>query len=191
MKTIINTIENRCQLRQARTRLDGVQNTAAELFRDPTLRWRPVSPRLATERRIPAAVAAAAGLILIPIGLMVATEPFDVIAPLVGLFLIVGAAIGWVTVGRVVRTWGYAERDEDLLVTRGRLYRRLTVIPYGRMQVIEVRANPVSAWLDIATVQLVTASASTDATIPGLPTSEAHALRDRLAAKGEATTAGL
>jgi membrane protein YdbS with pleckstrin-like domain len=59
------------------------------------------------------------------------------------------------------------------------------------MQVIEVRANPVSAWLDIATVQLVTASASTDATIPGLPTSEAHALRDRLAAKGEATTAGL
>ena len=98
MKTIINTTENRCQLRQARTRLDGVQNTAAELFRDPTLRWRPVSPRLATERRIPAAVAAAAGLLLIPIGLMVATEPFDVIAPLIGLCLIVGAAIGWVTV---------------------------------------------------------------------------------------------
>jgi membrane protein YdbS with pleckstrin-like domain len=146
---------------------------------------------LATERRIPAAVAAIAGLLLIPIGLMVATDPFDVIAPLIGLALLVGAAIGWVTVGRVVRTWGYAERDEDLLVTRGRLYRRLTVIPYGRMQVIEVRANPVSAWLDIATVQLVTASASTDATIPGLPTSEARALRDRLAAKGEATTAGL
>ena len=168
-----------------------MQDSATALFRDPALSWRPVSPRLATERRIPAVVVAVLGLLLIPVGLLVLPEPFDVVAPLAGVVLVVGTGIAWVAVGRIVRTWGYAERDEDLLVTRGRMYRRLTVIPYGRMQVIEVRANPVSAWLDIATVQLVTASASTDATIPGLPTAEAHALRDRLAAEGEAMTAGL
>jgi hypothetical protein len=59
------------------------------------------------------------------------------------------------------------------------------------MQVIEVSANPIAQRLEIATVKLVTASASTDATIPGLPVEEAHQLRDRLAAKGEALSAGL
>jgi hypothetical protein len=59
------------------------------------------------------------------------------------------------------------------------------------MQVIDVRANPISQRLGIATVTLVTASADTDATIPGLPVDIAHALRDRLAAKGEASAAGL
>ena len=108
-----------------------------------------------------------------------------------GVAGLVLAVLAWILVGRSVSAWHYAEREQDLLVTRGRMYRRLTVIPYGRMQVIEVRANPLSTWLDIATVELVTASASTDAHIPGLPTAEAHALRDRLAAKGEAMTAGL
>jgi hypothetical protein len=168
-----------------------VQTWADDLFRDPQLTWRPVSQRLATERRVPAAVAALLGLALVVVGLTVLPEPLDVFAPTVGVALMVSAAIAWFAIARVVRTWRYAEREEDLLVTRGRLYRRLTVIPYGRMQVIEVRANPLSTWLDIATVELVTASASTDAHIPGLPTAEAHALRDRLAAKGEAMTAGL
>ena len=31
-------------------------------------------------------------------------------------------------------SWGYLERDEDLVVRRGLLFRRLTVIPFGRMQ---------------------------------------------------------
>ena len=52
-------------------------------------------------------------------------------------------------------------------------------------------ANPIAQRLGIATVKLVTASASTDATIPGLPVEEAHELRDRLSAKGEALSAGL
>jgi membrane protein YdbS with pleckstrin-like domain len=102
------------------------------------------------------------------------------------------AAVGWfVVVPRTASSWRYAERDEDLLVRRGRLFKRLTVVPYGRMQVIDVRANPISQRLGIATVTLVTASADTDATIPGLPVDIAHALRDRLAAKGEASAAGL
>jgi membrane protein YdbS with pleckstrin-like domain len=163
---------------------------SGDLFRDPDLTWRPVSLRLATERRLPVAVVALLGLVAL-VGALFAPTPWDVVLLVVGGVLIVGAAITWIVVKRAVQTWMYAEREQDLLVSHGRLYRRLTVIPYGRMQVIEVSANPVSARLDIATVTLVTASASTDARIPGLPTSEAHALRDRLAAKGEATTAGL
>ncbi len=97
----------------------------------------------------------------------------------------------FVVIPRVVASWRYAERDQDLLVSRGRLRRRLSVVPYGRMQVIEVSSNPISRWLGIATVSLVTASAATDARIPGIPADVAQELRDRLAAKGEAAVAGL
>src|SRR5438034_405907 len=36
------------------------------------------------------------------------------------------------------RSWVYQERDEDLIVERGVLIRRLSVVPYGRMQFVDV-----------------------------------------------------
>jgi hypothetical protein len=89
------------------------------------------------------------------------------------------------------RAWGYAERQDDLLVRRGVLVRRLSVVPYGRMQFVDVTAGPVDRLFRLATVQLHTAAAATDARIPGLTVEEAHRLRDRLAALGEAQAAGL
>jgi membrane protein YdbS with pleckstrin-like domain len=89
------------------------------------------------------------------------------------------------------RAWGYAERADDLLVRRGILVRRLSVVPYGRMQFVDVTAGPVDRLFGLATVQLHTAAAATDARIPGLTVQEAHRLRDRLAALGEAQAAGL
>ena len=87
--------------------------------------------------------------------------------------------------------YGYAERADDLIVVSGILVRRLVIVPYGRMQMVDLRAGPIDRWLGIATVQLHTAAATTDAAIPGLTPLEAAALRDRLAARGEARSAGL
>ena len=102
-----------------------------------------------------------------------------------------GAALGWVLVDRNVRRWGYAERDEDLYITHGALNRRLVVVPYGRMQYVDVQAGPLDRAFGIAQVQLHTASSGTDASIPGLPPHEAARLRDRLASRGQAQLAGL
>jgi membrane protein YdbS with pleckstrin-like domain len=162
------------------------------LFLDPSLDWQPVSPKLVTERRLPLLV-----LPVLAVGAAILAVTAASTASQVGwwaitVLVVASAVVGWVfVVPRVASSWRYAERDADLLVRRGRLFRRLTVVPYGRMQVIEVSANPVSHRLGIARVTLVTASADTDATIPGVPTDIAHALRDRLAAKGEASAAGL
>lgn len=173
----------------------AAQRAASErLFAEPGLDWRPVSEKLIVERRLPLVVLALLGLLLAASGRWLAQEFAAAGWAITGLgSLVIGAAVaGWfLIVPRVVRAWRYAERDQDLLVSRGRVLRRLTVVPYGRMQVIEVSANPVSARLGISTVTLVTASASTDARIPGVPVEVAHELRDRLAAKGEALTAGL
>jgi membrane protein YdbS with pleckstrin-like domain len=89
------------------------------------------------------------------------------------------------------RAWGYAEREEDLLVKHGVLFRKLSVVPYGRMQFVDVSSGPLERRVGIAAVQLHTASPATDARIPGLPPDEAARLRDRLAALGEARAAGL
>jgi membrane protein YdbS with pleckstrin-like domain len=100
-------------------------------------------------------------------------------------------AWGWVLLGRNWRSWRYAERADDLLISRGVLWREETVVPYGRMQLVEVTSGPVERHFGLASVQLHTAAAATDATIPGLDPAEAERLRDRLTELGEARSAGL
>ncbi|HET6529937.1 MAG TPA: PH domain-containing protein [Actinoplanes sp.] len=92
---------------------------------------------------------------------------------------------------RAVRAWGYAERDHDLLVRHGLLIRRLSIVPYARMQFVDVTAGPLERAFQLATVQLHTAAAASDAQIPGLPPAEAARLRDRLTALGEDRAEGL
>ncbi|MGW0419406.1 PH domain-containing protein [Streptomyces sp. NPDC003015] len=98
---------------------------------------------------------------------------------------------GWGLLGRNWRSWRYAERADDLLISRGVLWREETVVPYGRMQLVEVTSGPVERHFGLASVQLHTAAAATDATIPGLVPAEAERLRDRLTELGEARSAGL
>ncbi len=87
-------------------------------------------------------------------------------------------------VARNWRSWGYAERDTDLYLTHGVLFRRLVAVPYGRMQVVEVTSGPLQRAFGLATVHLQTASPGTGARIPGLLPDEAVRLRDRLTERG-------
>ena len=80
---------------------------------------------------------------------------------------------------------------DDLLIRKGILFRSLVVVPYGRMQYVDVTAGPLARQFGIASVQLHTAAVGTNATIDGLPPQEAARLRDRLASRGEARLAGL
>ena len=89
------------------------------------------------------------------------------------------------------RSWAYQERDEDLVVKRGVAFRRLSVVPYGRMQFVDVTAGPVERLFKLSTIKLHTAAAASDARIPGLEREEAARLRDQLASLGEAKAAGL
>lgn len=132
---------------------------------------------------------------LVPVALAATLLLGIVVAWWLGLVVLVAAAVlgawWWWLLGRSYRAWGYAERAEDLLVTHGVLVRKLVIVPYGRMQLVDVTAGPLDRRFGIATVQLHTAAAATDAIIPGLPPAEAARLRERLAALGEARSAGL
>ena len=92
---------------------------------------------------------------------------------------------------RQVRAMGYALADNHLLWRHGVMFRSITVTPYGRMQFVDTSQGPLARWLGIAEVRLHTASASTDATINGLPVAEAENLRRVLSQRGEERMAGL
>jgi membrane protein YdbS with pleckstrin-like domain len=105
--------------------------------------------------------------------------------------VLLGAAVTWLVAELDRRAYGYVERADDLLVTHGVFVKRLIVVPYGRMQFVDVTAGLLERWMGIATVRMHTAAAATDATIPGLRSTEAAQLRDRLAQKGEERSMGL
>jgi membrane protein YdbS with pleckstrin-like domain len=153
-----------------------------------TVDWRPVSRKLITVELITRAVWLVVLLAVLTVGWIV--EPYWMWPA--GMALVVAYAI-WrsiVTV-RAVKAWGYAERDQDLLVRHGLLVRRLSIVPYARMQYVDVTAGPLERAFGLATVQLHTAAASSDARVPGLPPGEAARLRDRLTALGEDRAEGL
>jgi len=65
------------------------------------------------------------------------------------------AMVAWLVERGRYRAWGYAERDDDLIITRGLLFRRVSVVPYGRMQFIDVTAGPIDRLFGLATVQRI------------------------------------
>jgi membrane protein YdbS with pleckstrin-like domain len=161
-----------------------------DVFAPATQRWTPVSPKLATARRLVLMIVVVPVTVAGAVVAAVAGAPGWVAPALVAGALVLVGWLWWL-IGRRVRSYGYCERADDLLVTSGILFRRLVVVPYGRMQLVDVVAGPLDRTLGITTVQLHTAAATTDAAIPGLPPAEAAALRDRLAAVGEQHSAGL
>lgn len=165
-------------------------NEVDEAFAPPQENWVRVSPKLITARRITLGMGALLEIaVLITLWLLPGVPMW--VAAVATAVVVISFIWSWWLIGRRVRSYGYAERADDLLVVSGILVRRLVIVPYGRMQMVDLTAGPIDRWLGIATVQLHTAAATTDATIPGLPPEDAAALRDRLAARGEARSAGM
>ncbi|CAO5256779.1 PH domain-containing protein [Frankia sp. AgKG'84/4] len=160
---------------------------AEALLPDPT-RWRVLPPALRQLRRT-----------LLLLGTVPAVALTMLVSATLGgwpwvlLTAVPLAAAGWTwhSIGRVWRAWRYAEREDDLLISRGVLIRRVVVVPYGRMQLVDVTSGPLARRFGIAKVQLHTAAATSDAVIPGLSPPEAARLRDALTERGEARSAGL
>jgi uncharacterized protein len=152
-----------------------------------TVTWRPVSRKLIIIELIRFVF----GLAFLSLLVLIATGlgwpyPDQTFAALAAYAVLRGTAIV-----RAVLAWGYAERERDLLVRHGLLIRRLSIVPYARMQFVDVTAGPLERMLGLATVQLHTAAAASDARVPGLPPAEASRLRDRLTAVGEDLGEGL
>jgi uncharacterized protein len=161
-----------------------------ELFAPPAYEWKRLSPQYRSMQML-------TNLIVLPV---LFTIPAVIVGVASGKWWISGliwtAALVIVIirlpfVTRSWRSWGYVEREDDLYITRGVMFRSLIAVPYGRMQLVEVESGPLERAFGLATVTLKTASPETGARIPGLTPEEATRLRDRLTELGEAHASGL
>lgn len=94
-------------------------------------------------------------------------------------------------IDRQVSAITWIELSEELVIRKGRWFRTLVSVPYGRMQFVDVQSGPLMRSFDLATVELHTGSPETSGSLPGLTTTEAEGLRERLATRGESLRAGL
>jgi uncharacterized protein len=160
-----------------------------DLFAPSDVSWTPVSAKLAAVRRLNAAITA--GVVAIAALLVLGLTLGWLYGVLAVIVIAAGLGWAWILIGRNQRSWKYAEREDELLVSHGIMFRELVVVPYGRMQFVDVTAGPLERAYGIATVELHTATPATDAKIPGLHPDEAGRLRDRLSALGQAQAWGL
>lgn len=163
--------------------------STAELFAPPGETWVSLSPSYIPLRRLDTLLGWAVLTVLVVVPSFIFLDR-TIAAIVLAVFVIL---IGWRVIrqGAIVRAWGYAERESDLYIKSGIFIRRMTVVPYGRMQAVEVTAGPLERAFKVASVKLVTASAQSDARIPGLEPQAAAELRDRLTERGENQAAGL
>lgn len=147
----------------------------------------PVSPKLATARRITAAIWYLPPLIAFAAMTVSLHVLWWIGAAAVAVIFIWNL---WL-IGRQVSAHRYREDDEDMIVARGRWWRSVTVVPYGRIQFIDIDEGPLLRLFGLATVKLNTASATSDAQLAGLPRADARALRERLSERARERMAGL
>jgi membrane protein YdbS with pleckstrin-like domain len=161
-----------------------------DLFAPPAYAWQRLSPAYRSLRRLTTVLVAP---ILFTVPALVVGLVFGLWWVSLVLWAVAALVVGvrWALVERTWRSWGYVEREDDLYITHGVLFRTLVAVPYGRMQLVEVASGPLERSFGLATVSLKTASPETNATIPGLPPEEAARLRDRLTELGEAHASGL
>ena len=81
---------------------------------------------------------------------------------------------------RRVRAMAYAIRDRDLFVRSGIMFRHLTVVPYVRIQYVDIHVGPIERAFGLASLTVNTASPTLAATVTGITPAIAAHLRDTL-----------
>ena len=163
------------------------QRPAEVTLRGGDLPWRPVSPMLTRVRLITAA-AVVLPLLLVTLVLGVFVTRWVLLGTLA--VLLVGLWAAWL-ISRQVSAISWVELDEEIVIRKGRMFRSLVSVPYGRLQYVDIQSGPLARANGIASCEIHTASPESGGSLPGLPVAEAEALRSRLAARGEAQRAGL
>ena len=100
-----------------------------------------------------------------------------------GLVAVAGGVAAWWVPRASYRIWRYQVAEDALELRRGLVRRIHSAIPYFRVQHIDVAQGPVERALGLSRLVVHTASAGTDATIPGIAAGDAEGLRRLILAR--------
>ena len=99
------------------------------------------------------------------------------------LLALAGGVAAWRLPALEYRNWRYQVAEDALELRHGILRRVHSAIPYFRVQHIDVTRGPVERLVGLSRLVIHTASAGTDATIPGIAAADAEGLRRRILAR--------
>ena len=92
--------------------------------------------------------------------------------------LIVYILFGFLRVYKTYQKKAYALRQHDIVYKSGWIWKRLTSIPFNRIQHCELNSGPIDRAFDLTQLNIFTAGGSnSDLTIPGLTTIEGRQLK--------------
>ncbi len=140
----------------------------------------PLNPAYVTTTRISSALSLLPFLIgagvlesaqLLPSGI--------VIVPVLTLYVF----FAFVVPARKYRHWGYDMGSDRLRIVRGYMFYHDTVVPFGRIQHIDVDQGPIDRRYDLATLTVHTAgNHNSTVALPGLLHADALAMREKIRA---------
>ncbi len=81
------------------------------------------------------------------------------------------------------RRWRYRLADDALEIRRGVIVERRSVVPYRRVQQVDLARGPLDRLFGLVRAELTTAAATTDGSIPGLTPDSAEAFRTLVLAR--------
>jgi membrane protein YdbS with pleckstrin-like domain len=123
----------------------------------------------------------AATLVVAATGILLAVVTTDTarlaFAALVAVTAVLGLVGAFVLVPLRYRRWSYVLGPAALELAHGVLTHRSSTVPYLRVQHIDLTAGPLDRRLGLTSLAIRTASATTDARLPGIDRDEADRLR--------------
>jgi membrane protein YdbS with pleckstrin-like domain len=146
-----------------------------------TIERQPLDPRVRHVWRLSGAIGAAPFVVaaLVAAGIGAAGDRAWLTAVgvtvAVALVVIVVVVPGWRH-----RTWSWALTDEGLEVAHGVVVRTQSAIPTFRVQQVDVKQGPIERMFGLVTLQITTASAASDGTLPGIDAARADEVRRRI-----------
>ena len=103
---------------------------------------------------------------------------------LTGAAALLGLAAILLLPGRRYRAWGYRMEEDELHLAHGVLVRVASVVPFGRVQHIDVVQGPLQRAFGLGSLVLHTAGTRSAAMLlPGLASEEAERMRDHIRGK--------
>lgn len=159
----------------------NVKVDPAELPRAAELDWTAMPPEHRKEVLVQSAITLG---ILLAVSLVVGVAPpyppalawlFALLAPLLVVLLGVGAAA---LALKRISLKGYALRTHDIAYRSGLFWRKVVVLPFNRVQHVEVSSGPLQRRFGLASLKFYTAGGSSvDLKIDGLRGADAERLR--------------
>lgn len=140
----------------------------------------PLDPAWITTTRI------ASALVLLPFVIGAGVVEIAQVAPS-GTFIVPAVILyvfmAFVVPARKYRHWGYDMGSDRLRIVRGYMFYRDTVVPFGRIQHIDVDQGPIDRRYDLATLTVHTAgNHNSTVALPGLRHADALAIREAIRA---------